>query len=83
MAEYEERLIIISRANPHSQFLSQITRKNVKKILYSFESTSLDDILCEFFLIYFLVLLKLTLFFNVLFSNIVQFLFFPRRFLSK
>ena len=52
MTEFDERLIIISRANPHSQFLSQITRKNVKKVVYSFESTSLDDILCKFLFLF-------------------------------
>ncbi|GFV61624.1 hypothetical protein TNCV_187821 [Trichonephila clavipes] len=39
------RLLLFSSTCPNIQFLSKSIQKNVKKVIYTYESSSLDDIL--------------------------------------
>lgn len=41
------RLLLLSSACQNIKFLSKTIRKNVKKVMYTYENSSLDDILCK------------------------------------
>ncbi|GIY41710.1 hypothetical protein CDAR_428481 [Caerostris darwini] len=44
-SETSLRLLLLSSSCPNIQFLSKSTHKTVKKVIYTYENSSLDDIL--------------------------------------
>ncbi|XP_071033835.1 serine/threonine-protein kinase Nek8 isoform X3 [Parasteatoda tepidariorum] len=44
-SEFDLRLLFLSSASQHVQYFSKSVRRNVKKVIYTYENSSLDDIL--------------------------------------